>query len=180
MKTPLFAAIAASTLMLAGAAPAAKLKTAVFAGGCFWSIEKAMEKAPGVTAAVSGYSGGATTKPTYEDHEGHLEAVRSWASVSRQVWAPPPLAITYWNEGSTVSVRFSPRFQLDRPRMLPVSDGLMRYSKKPLEQGKPAELSTWAPGPGVGRSQTLEFTGTARLLNCVRLRRPLKWLRFSL
>jgi peptide-methionine (S)-S-oxide reductase len=77
MKTPLFAAIAASALLLAGAAPAAsQLKTAVFAGGCFWSIEKAMEKAPGVVNAVSGYSGGTSTKPTYEDHEGHLEAVR--------------------------------------------------------------------------------------------------------
>jgi peptide-methionine (S)-S-oxide reductase len=77
MKTPFFAAIAASSLLLAGAAPAAgKLKTAVFAGGCFWSIEKAMEKAPGVTAAVSGYSGGTTSGPTYENHAGHLEAVR--------------------------------------------------------------------------------------------------------
>jgi peptide-methionine (S)-S-oxide reductase len=77
MKTPLFAAIAASTLLLAGAAPAASaLKTAVFAGGCFWSAEKAMEHVPGVTNVVSGYSGGTSGKPTYENHSGHLEAVR--------------------------------------------------------------------------------------------------------
>ena len=76
MKTPLIAAIAASSLLLGAAAPAAKLKTAVFAGGCFWSIEKAMEHAPGVVDAVSGYSGGTSTKPTYENHEGHLESVR--------------------------------------------------------------------------------------------------------
>jgi peptide-methionine (S)-S-oxide reductase len=77
MKTRLFAAIAASTLMLASAAPAASgLKTAVFAGGCFWSAEKAMEHVPGVTDVVSGYSGGTSSNPTYEDHQGHLEAVK--------------------------------------------------------------------------------------------------------
>lgn len=76
MKTPLIAAVAASSLLLGAAAPAAQLKTAVFAGGCFWSIEKAMEHAPGVVDAVSGYSGGNSTNPTYENHEGHLEAVR--------------------------------------------------------------------------------------------------------
>jgi peptide-methionine (S)-S-oxide reductase len=70
------------TLLLAFAAflialPAqAATKTAVFAGGCFWSVEKAMEAAPGVTNAVSGYSGGTTTSPTYQNHQGHLEAVK--------------------------------------------------------------------------------------------------------
>lgn len=88
MKTPLFAAIAASSLLLAGAAPAAsKLKTAVFAGGCFWSIEKAMEKAPGVTDVVSGYSGGTSTRPTYERHEGHLESVRVTYDPSKTSYA---------------------------------------------------------------------------------------------
>jgi peptide-methionine (S)-S-oxide reductase len=77
MKTPLFAAVAASTLLLAGAAPAASaLKTAVFAGGCFWSVEKAMEHVPGVTDVVSGYAGGTSSRPTYENHSGHMEVVR--------------------------------------------------------------------------------------------------------
>jgi peptide-methionine (S)-S-oxide reductase len=76
MKTRLFAAIAAASLILADGASAAALKTAVFAGGCFWSIEKAMEAVPGVTSAVSGYAGGTSTNPTYRNHTGHLEAVR--------------------------------------------------------------------------------------------------------
>ncbi|MDP3379539.1 MAG: peptide-methionine (S)-S-oxide reductase, partial [Brevundimonas sp.] len=77
MKTPLFAAIAASTLALGSAAPAqSNLKTAVFAGGCFWSVEKFFEAAPGVVSAVSGYSGGASKNPTYEAHQGHMEAVK--------------------------------------------------------------------------------------------------------
>lgn len=71
------AALAALTcLSLAPPAGAAALKTAVFAGGCFWSAEKAMESLPGVTDVVSGYAGGALKNPTYENHRGHLEAVK--------------------------------------------------------------------------------------------------------
>lgn len=51
------------------------LATAVFAGGCFWCVESDFEKLAGVLGAVSGYSGGLMQNPTYEDHEGHLEAV---------------------------------------------------------------------------------------------------------
>jgi len=76
MKLRLFSAIAASTLFLADASGAAATRTAVFAGGCFWSAEKALESAPGVISAVSGYSGGTSTTPTYENHTGHLEAVK--------------------------------------------------------------------------------------------------------
>lgn len=69
------AAVAAATLLAAPATGAAT-RTAVFAGGCFWSIEKLFEGKPGVVSAVSGYAGGASRNPTYENHEGHLEAVR--------------------------------------------------------------------------------------------------------
>jgi peptide-methionine (S)-S-oxide reductase len=77
MRTRLFAMIAAPALLLAAAAPAASAtKTAIFAGGCFWSAEKAMEHAPGVVNVVSGYAGGTSRNPSYRNHEGHLEAVR--------------------------------------------------------------------------------------------------------
>lgn len=69
------AAAAALTAMLAQPAAAAT-KVAVFAGGCFWSMEKAFEKLPGVKTAVSGYAGGDLRNPTYENHAGHVEAVR--------------------------------------------------------------------------------------------------------
>jgi peptide methionine sulfoxide reductase msrA/msrB len=39
---------------------------ATFAGGCFWCLEEAFEKVPGVIRAVSGYTGGTVDKPTYE------------------------------------------------------------------------------------------------------------------
>lgn len=59
---------------------AAKLETAIFAGGCFWCTEADFEKVPGVKSAVSGYIGGTTANPTYEEVSaggtGHYEAVR--------------------------------------------------------------------------------------------------------
>src|SRR5205809_7935371 len=41
-------------------------KTAVFAGGCFWCIQPAFDKAKGVIKTVVGYSGGTEPNPTYE------------------------------------------------------------------------------------------------------------------
>jgi peptide-methionine (S)-S-oxide reductase len=68
---------AAAALATAGAAPAAAaLKTAVFAGGCFWSAEHDIEGTPGVAKVVVGYAGGARAHPTYPDHEGHLESIQ--------------------------------------------------------------------------------------------------------
>jgi len=53
---------------------------ATFAGGCFWCLEEAFEKVPGVIRAVSGYTGGTVDKPTYEQvttkTTGHYEAVQ--------------------------------------------------------------------------------------------------------
>ncbi|MBM3367824.1 MAG: peptide-methionine (S)-S-oxide reductase MsrA [Betaproteobacteria bacterium] len=55
------------------------LAKATFAGGCFWCVEEAFEKLPGVTAAVSGYADGRTKNPTYEQVSagitGHTEVV---------------------------------------------------------------------------------------------------------
>ena len=57
----------------------AGLAKAVFAGGCFWCTEADFEKVPGVASAVSGYAGGRTERPTYEQVSaggtGHYEVV---------------------------------------------------------------------------------------------------------
>lgn len=50
-------------------------KTLILAGGCFWCLEHDMRQAPGVISVVSGYSGGSTSLPTYQDHEGHREVI---------------------------------------------------------------------------------------------------------
>lgn len=44
----------------------AALKTAVFAGGCFWCVEADFDKVPGVVKTVSGYDGGTISHPTYK------------------------------------------------------------------------------------------------------------------
>lgn len=72
----LAAAALGAALASTSALGASGLRTAVFAGGCFWSMEKGFETTPGVVSAVSGYSGGSSTNPTYYDHAGHLEAVK--------------------------------------------------------------------------------------------------------
>ena len=58
----------------------APLDTAVFAGGCFWGIEAVFEHIKGVRSAVSGYAGGKTTSPSYDEvstgSTGHAESVR--------------------------------------------------------------------------------------------------------
>ncbi|MDB5417821.1 MAG: msrA [Phenylobacterium sp.] len=77
MNKRLFAAVAAAAVFAAQAAPAAEaLKTAVFAGGCFWSAEHDIEHTPGVVKVVVGYAGGARPQPSYDNHEGYLEAIR--------------------------------------------------------------------------------------------------------
>ncbi len=50
---------------------------AIFAGGCFWCMEKPFEHMPGVLSAVSGYTTGTSSNPTYQNYMagGHLEAV---------------------------------------------------------------------------------------------------------
>jgi peptide methionine sulfoxide reductase msrA/msrB len=54
--------------------------TATFAGGCFWTMEHAYDDLPGVISATSGFMGGTTTNPTYEQvvegNTGHLESVQ--------------------------------------------------------------------------------------------------------
>jgi peptide-methionine (S)-S-oxide reductase len=77
MKTRLLAATAALSIFAAASAPAAgALKTAVFAGGCFWSAEHDIEHTPGVKDVVVGYAGGTGKNPTYENHEGFLESIK--------------------------------------------------------------------------------------------------------
>ena len=56
------------------------LKTAIFAGGCFWGVEGVFSHTRGVTSAVSGYHGGTSADATYDrvsrGGTGHREAVR--------------------------------------------------------------------------------------------------------
>ena len=59
---------------------ASSLKTITFGGGCFWGVELAFQRLPGVVATSVGYAQGSKLDPTYEDvcsgTTGHTEAVK--------------------------------------------------------------------------------------------------------
>jgi peptide-methionine (S)-S-oxide reductase len=116
---PLVLAVALSTAtaLLAEEHPAAshpaaaatpELRRAVFAGGCFWCMEPPFEKLEGVVEVVSGYAGGPSPSPTYEEvssgRSGHIEVVEvTWdpARISYQ-----RLLEVYWrNVDPTVANR---------------------------------------------------------------------------
>jgi peptide-methionine (S)-S-oxide reductase len=63
-----------------GTASDRPLATATFAGGCFWCMEPPFDKLDGVVATTSGYTGGQTVNPTYEQVSaggtGHAESVQ--------------------------------------------------------------------------------------------------------
>ena len=74
-------ALGACSDMPKPAAPSiAQGAVAIFAGGCFWCVEQDFEKLDGVIEAESGYTGGRTTNPSYQQVgagvTGHVEAVR--------------------------------------------------------------------------------------------------------
>jgi len=78
MNKAVFANLILASSILAGSGVSAETKTAIFAGGCFWCMEKDFEHVPGVYKAESGYTGGTTDNPTYKTYERgeHIEAIR--------------------------------------------------------------------------------------------------------
>ncbi len=67
-------------LIITNSILATEKSKAYFAGGCFWCMEESFEKLTGVEKVISGYSGGKTENPTYEEvtygNTGHLEVVQ--------------------------------------------------------------------------------------------------------
>lgn len=57
-----------------------KSAVAVFGGGCFWCTEAVFDELRGVKSVVSGYAGGSTQNPTYEQvcggRTGHAEVIK--------------------------------------------------------------------------------------------------------
>jgi peptide methionine sulfoxide reductase msrA/msrB len=74
------------------------LEAATFAGGCFWCVESDFEKVDGVVEVISGYTGGNTEDPTYEEVSagvtGHFEAVQVFYDPTRITYKE--LLDVYW------------------------------------------------------------------------------------
>lgn len=91
-------AAAADQPAAAATAESRKLQLATFGSGCFWCTEAVYERVKGVKSAVSGYSGGTTPNPTYEEvssgESGYAEVVQiaydpaviSYADLLRVFW----------------------------------------------------------------------------------------------
>ena len=83
----------------ASAMPTTGLEIATFAGGCFWSMEYEFDKLPGVKQTVSGFMGGTTPNPTYDQvshgNTGHAESVQ--VTYDQKVVSYPKLVDYYWH-----------------------------------------------------------------------------------
>lgn len=89
------------------AAPgAATSAVAVFAGGCFWCMEPPYDKLPGVISTTSGYIGGRSANPTYEQvssgTSGHIEAVQVRYDPRKVDY--PTLLNVFWRNVDPVAV----------------------------------------------------------------------------
>ena len=106
ISTPLFAQPGAEAEDSPSPQPAAPTERtipddaaeAVFAGGCFWCMEEAYQKVPGVYDAVSGYAGGDVPNPTYRqvvsETTGHREVVKVYYDPNRVTYEE--LLYVFW------------------------------------------------------------------------------------
>jgi peptide-methionine (S)-S-oxide reductase len=80
------------------ATASAEIAKAVFAGGCFWCMEEAFDKVPGVVATTSGYAGGSVANPSYRQvvagGTGHYEVVEVQYDTAKVSY--DQLLDTYW------------------------------------------------------------------------------------
>ena len=130
----------------------ASLQKATFAAGCFWCTEEAFEKVPGVVSAVSGYIGGKTKNPTYEQvssgSTGHTEAVQVTYDPSKVSYEK--LLDTFWlNHDPTVTDRqFCDGGSQYRPAIFVYNDEQKRLadaSKARWEKQKPFKQPILTP-----------------------------------
>ncbi|AEJ30741.1 peptide-methionine (S)-S-oxide reductase MsrA [Leuconostoc sp. C2] len=76
------------------------IETAIFAGGCFWCMVEPFDSLPGIEKVRSGYTGGHTVNPTYEEVSshttGHTEAVKIWFDPEKLTY--DELVSIYWEQ----------------------------------------------------------------------------------
>jgi peptide-methionine (S)-S-oxide reductase len=141
----LCAALLGSTALYAQA-PAARpaAAKATFAGGCFWCMEEAFDKVPGVIATTSGYMGGQTKNPTYEQvsagRTGHAEVVQVEYDPSKVTYEK--LLDAFWRniDPTQKDAQFCDHGSQYRSAVFYHDDGqrkLVEASRAALEKNKP-------------------------------------------
>jgi peptide methionine sulfoxide reductase msrA/msrB len=132
--------------------------TAVFAGGCFWCVESAFEKCPGVTNVVSGYSGGRSQNPNYKNYAagGHREVVLISYDPSQVTYAGLVgfliKHINPWDRAGSFIDRgknYSPAIYFANPEEKEAAEGVikaidqMKVYKKPINVPVVARKAFW-------------------------------------
>lgn len=139
-----FGAGAAWTQTAAPLSPAASTARAIFAGGCFWCVESDFDKVPGVLSTTSGYTGGRTPNPTYEQvsshSTGHAEVVEIVFDPARVSYAQ--LVEHFWRtiDPTTKDQQFCDRGSPYRTAIFAMNAEQLKVaqsSKAALEKTKP-------------------------------------------
>jgi peptide-methionine (S)-S-oxide reductase len=137
---------ASASLYAQGAKPAAPAATAkaTFAGGCFWCMEPPYDKLPGVLSTTSGYMGGKTKNPTYEQVStgttGHAEVVQVEYDPSKVSYEK--LLDVFWHniDPTTKNAQFCDHGSQYRTAIYfhsPEQQKLAEASKAALDKNKP-------------------------------------------
>jgi len=150
ITSALFAALALLSLpafsadeTAANTAPAAKTEIATFAAGCYWCVESDFDKVPGVLDTTTGFMGGKTKNPSYEEVStgttGHYEAVR--ITYDPAVVSYDKLLNFYWHNVDLLDDggQFCDRGSQYRPAIFVYSDDqrkLAEASKAEIEKSK--------------------------------------------
>jgi peptide-methionine (S)-S-oxide reductase len=122
-----------ASLTLFSTAFAAERGEAIFAGGCFWCEEASFEGLPGVTAVISGYTGGSKKSPSYEEVSsggtGHAESVRVLFDPAKTSYAK--LLEVFWHNVDPFSSggQFCDRGNQYRPAIFVLDDAQKRAAE---------------------------------------------------
>ncbi|MBC7918561.1 MAG: peptide-methionine (S)-S-oxide reductase MsrA [Rhodoferax sp.] len=128
----------------AGSTPAPATAKAIFAGGCFWCVESDFDKVAGVLSTTSGYTGGRTANPTYEqvssNSTGHAEVVEIVFDPAKVSYAQ--LVEHFWRtiDPTTKDQQFCDRGSPYRSAIFAVNAEQLKVaqaSKAALEKSKP-------------------------------------------
>lgn len=129
--------------------PSEGLRTAVFAGGCFWCMVHPFEALDGVRSVISGYTGGSLANPTYEQVSaggtGHIESVEVVFDPTKVGYQT--LLDVYWRNVDPFDAKgqFCDRGNQYRPAIFVADDeqkALAQASKRELEKRFERPLAT--------------------------------------